>query len=256
MDLAALPSRDEKLRRLASEIAGQLPAFFQNPRFVDSFIDAVEASGTAAVVIPVSQTRQGKREAREAGLPATDLRFRLVFDQHTPGGMASYRYDPDDEVEHTIRLNMLPHDIRGEFENPRELLVYVVGALLSNQHVVVHELTHMLDSMRGGHYGKVRPPLPEDSEDRAAYMRMYVNNPVEYNTHFQQAMFELENYLDIIDWEDPQDVGAVLSTYAEFEKRALRTEALGQFMHYANPQYKQRVRQRLYQTWQHLRDTR
>lgn len=111
-----------------------------------------------------------------------------------------------------------------------------------NQSIVVHELTHMFDGLRIARPVRVAPVQPRDG---------YFNDPLERNAFFQEMVTQLEeriaalpNYAQTL----------VVSSFEEFERQAEKTAAFKESWPYLTEPAQRRLKTRLWQTWQHLRN--
>jgi hypothetical protein len=190
-----------------------------------------------------------KGKLRHPDLP-TEMVFNVALTEgHPDRGPASY-----DARTNTIHLWVLPEDAAFlARRDPEHLWAHLGNTMMQSTNILVHEVTHMLDQMRGGHLTKLRAPQKEPGADPKEFFKQYINNPVEYNAHFQEGVYSLVGWLRR--QEDPALVARVLGSYEEFESLANQTEGISNIREFGNTKYRRKLDVRLWQTWQHLRDT-
>jgi hypothetical protein len=189
---------------------------------------------------------------RALGLPPT-LNFDFVlFSESESPELAAFGVTDGDRP--FVRANVLPDDATSM--SASELHQDIYQKLASNPDIVLHEITHLLDYLRGGAQTmKQAPPaMPEGEltrEQHEQFASEYINNPLEFNAHFQQGIFELRYAIRAL---PPGRKGWVKRSYPRFEALAFELMPFRALDH-TSGKWRKKLHQRLWQTWRHWKDT-
>jgi hypothetical protein len=275
--LEAHPYRDQIMRDVATDVAQAIINMVANSG--EQLMEVVARQGYAMTTVtldaPVDETRRQIFE--QAGLPER-LTFDLVFDEREGGRLAGFtakkveyrghtmpplmaaflgKPDPWRPIGpgNTLFFNVLPRNsTEVAARNPTKVWAGILRLLDKDVDHIIHEVTHMLDNIRGaGFLGKPRQ-IPRSREE-------YLNDPVEFNAHFQQGMFMLRNRIEEM---SPGDRAWVMRSFRNFEQEALRTvpgppdiispTSMGEFRQRLTPANRRKFDARLWQTYDFWRN--
>jgi len=257
--LEADPGRDQRLREIATTITGIIIEITSDAEHAPSFVGTVAEQGYAITTIPLETDSP---EMTELGLPKT-LQFDLIFIPQMDTSVAAFGVSPMGErpipevreSKAFIYLSALPPGAPAlATVMPQRLFSSVVEALTRNPDVIVHEVTHMLDHFRGAEFfERVAPPYADTPrEDREAFARAYINNPVEFNAHFQQGMFELHQFLTR--HATPVQRSQIMANFDNFTAAAIRSQGIFALNAAARGKWSKKLQQRMWQTWKFWRE--
>lgn len=249
-DLAADPDRDLTLRYLALSIVERIFLKLSEPEIAKDVVEQIGNSGFASGVISLA----GEADAlKKLGLPPT-LRFKLVI-QPMGENAAALAIGPDGYA--FIQVFVLPSNARDlARRHPQEFYQQLYAVLSERPDFLLHEVIHLLDHLRSASEFKFmaagpRPTHRLSDEERVGSVTAYINNPVEFNAHFQQAIFEAVVLLERM---TPPQVSRVKKDFRHFVELLDQTMAF-QTLRATEGKWAKKLSQRLWQAWETFRET-
>lgn len=250
--LAADPRRDALLRSAATDISQTIFDSFTLDDNAAAFLSTIAADGEAQTTIHVGGGHS--KMLQELGLPQ-EIIFDLFFAQHRGDRVAGFvARDPTDLPEGTpaegIILFVLPVGAQiYARRQPYQLWQYVLRLLDQNPDILIHEVTHMLDHLRGKSFMSGKPPPyspPKTVEDISRAKLQYINNPVEFNAMFQQGMFQLSTQIELM---SPSERFRAFRTFRAFKREADATLGITMLNEGVRGKWKKKLAARLWQTY-------
>jgi hypothetical protein len=256
--LGADPVHDQVLRDAGEAVASIVIELVDDQEAMPSLMRHI-ATGELAVTTIKLNTKNLQRP----GLALPDnIQFDLVFLPQLDESLASFGVAPVGQPplervrasEAFMFLNVLPPGASAlATAMPRQLFGSIVQSLRSRPDIILHEATHMLDHFRGKEFFvNLAPPWIGETPGSDEYVRKYINNPVEFNAHFQEGIFSLRETLK--DYSTPIEVRTALANFKNFQEAAMRSRGLNVLLHATRGKWRRKLMSRLYQTWQHWRE--
>ena len=254
-DLAADPHRDAAYRLRAYGLAEKLRQMMLEIATEPDAMRLIAETGHAVADMHIGLAdREG--DPTDLGLPE-DIRFTLVLRTHREPVAAfssKTQFQEDERSNMAIILNFLPLDARqaATSRHGRRLLQkYLAGLFQTHRDVIVHEVIHMFDYLRGN----------KTFEKEAAYSRatgaqyrvLYFNAPEEFNALFQQAVVQIEN---ILRRASPGARNRILKTFEGFSQAAEALPILIEMRRSMLPWWEKKLDVRLWQTWEYFKENR
>ena len=259
-DLEAHPTRDQLLRDTARGIAQVILSSFSTEESARGLISVIAEKGYAITTLSVGSPPEARSLTEELGLPE-NIEFLLVFNPVDAHGriagfgvrkesMAIGTEAGEDDPDAVLFLNVLPVNAQSVARrDPFTLWRYILRVLDKRPDILIHEITHMLDHFRADNLLlRVEPEYAsKDIQDEKEARSLYINNPIEFNAHFQQGAFALREAIEDM---GPSARRRTFSSFREYTLVADQVEGIRNLREYVHGKWKRKLDVRLWQTWE------
>jgi hypothetical protein len=240
--LSADPVRDAEYRAAAIQVAEMLRDRMLHVATSQEMMTAIATHGSVMTRIPIEFPES-------LGIRPTE--FLMVLQGQKGASTEAAYFEASNMI---VGLRLLPTDAKeaARTRPGRKMLQrYLINSFSVNRDIIVHEIIHMLDYLRGNiSFRTVAPAYSRASGEQ--YRILYINNPEEFNALFQQGVVQIIDKLS----KFPRSAKAkILGNFDEFMAFANKTSTIMMMRRTILPEWERKLDVRLWQTWQYLRDT-
>jgi len=241
MTLAADPVRDAEYRSAALQVAEILRDRMMNIALSQNAMDSIANHGMVTSRISIGFPEK-------LGIPSTEFLMNLQGASSRDRSTAYF-----DARNMIVGLRLLPTDAQeaAKTRSGRRILQkFLISTFNKDRDIIVHEIIHMLDYLRGNitlstteaRYARV----PKEQ-----FRVLYVNSPEEFNALFQQGIVQITDLLNRFPKSSQRNILSSFDKFMEFTKKTSTLVAMRRAL---LPKFERKLDVRLWQTWNYLRE--
>ena len=241
MTLAADPVRDAEYRSAALQVAEILRDRMMNIALSQNAMDSIANHGMVTSRISIGFPEK-------LGIPPTEFLMNLQGASSRDRSTAYF-----DARNMIVGLRLLPTDAQeaAKTRSGRRILQkFLISTFNKDRDIIVHEIIHMLDYLRGNitlstteaRYARV----PKEQ-----FRVLYVNSPEEFNALFQQGIVQITDLLNRFPKSSQRNILSSFDKFMEFTKKTSTLVAMRRAL---LPKFERKLDVRLWQTWNYLRE--
>jgi len=241
MTLAADPVRDAEYRSAALQVAEILRDRMMNIALSQNAMDSIANHGMVTSRISIGFPEK-------LGIPSTEFLMNLQGASSRDRSTAYF-----DARNMIVGLRLLPTDAQeaAKTRSGRRILQkFLISTFNKDRDIIVHEIIHMLDYLRGNitlstteaRYARV----PKEQ-----FRVLYVNSPEEFNALFQQGIVQITDLLNRFPKSSQRNILSSFDKFMEFTKKTSTLVAMRRAL---LPKFERKLDVRLWHTWNYLRE--
>ncbi len=246
-ELAADPRRDKSLRQVAEALMREIFSRLIHITGGYNMVQDIRVNGYYRTQLDF----MAPEDLSDLGLPQ---RFRFTvffFAENDPGREGRYAaFGTDLEGRDAVMFWVLPPaaELFAGLQ-PEALWRYILRVVDARKGHIIHELTHMLDKLRGSEplKKKKKEEPPETRAEAEEPHRRYINSPAEFNAMFQQGMYDLSEF---IEHASKGETAYIMRSFRNFSRAADKMMGIAVMRGHIEGKYLKKLEARLWQTYE------